>query len=313
MVIDISKIITGILLSLIVLFGLFRSINETNQMNFGQKRPGLVPERFAPGIVNSEAQNHSCVSISPEGKEMYWSAFSTINDIRQERIWFANMINGSWTPAEVASFSGEYRDSGPRFSYDGKRLYFTSIRPTDKNDAHTDANTWYIEKIETGWGHPQLLGYPANSEFHEWGPTITKNGNLYFMYRRSCTEFWNIYFSEYKNGKYNIPIKLGDAINSDFADGFPFIHPDEKYLIFYSERPGGSCDEAEMFISFRNRDGSWSKAKDMGPLINSSPTRFAGLSPDGKYFFFSRKSDSKEEIYWVNAKIIDTLKPDTVN
>ncbi len=36
------------------------------------------------------------------------------------------------------------------------------------------------------------------------------------------------------------------------------------------------------------------------------------FSPDGKYFFFNRRNAATEEsnIYWVDAKIIEELKPD---
>ena len=51
----------------------------------------------------------------------------------------------------------------------------------------------------------------------------------------------------------------------------------------------------------------------MGSAINVSykGARFPGMSPDGKYLFFTRYDKNwNEDIYWVDAKIIEELKPE---
>ena len=91
----------------------------------------------------------------------------------------------------------------------------------------------------------------------------------------------------------------------------------------------------DLFVSFKKEDGSWTKGKNMGADINSSATEYCPtVSPDGKYFFFTSnrkayKSYSETpltyeekirilnshgnglgDIYWVDARIIEELKPD---
>ena len=39
----------------------------------GQKPPGMIPEIFAPGIVSTDFYNHSSVTMSPDGNEIYWA------------------------------------------------------------------------------------------------------------------------------------------------------------------------------------------------------------------------------------------------
>jgi hypothetical protein len=39
----------------------------------GQKKPRLVPEIFAPGVISSVRTEHSSPVFSPDGKEGYWS------------------------------------------------------------------------------------------------------------------------------------------------------------------------------------------------------------------------------------------------
>jgi len=305
------------LIVLILLTGISQAQEKASQFPIlkgsylGQKPPGMKPEIFAPGIINTNNKNHSCVAIAPDGKELYWSQFSSISGIRQERIWFTQIKGGIWTPPRVAPFSGEFREGGPQFSPDGNRLYFASQRPTNEYDTTNDANIWFIEKTEMGWSEPKSLGRPVNSQYEEWFPSVAKNGNIYYMFRQSDTdELWDIYCSRFTDGKYTNPERLGAAINSQYVEGFSFVNPDERFLIFYSERPGGCCKDGELYISFKNQDGTWADAINMGNRINSEGSRFPGISPDSRFFFFANRKSGTEDIYWMNSTIIDELKPD---
>ncbi len=56
-----------------------------------------------------------------------------------------------------------------------------------------------------------------------------------------------------------------------------------------------------LYISFKKEDESWILAKNTN-IHGSLPE----ITADGKYFFFSRGGD----IYWMDARIIEELKPD---
>ena len=302
----ISLSILLILLSVFVLSCKNKKRIHESDLYLGQKPPGTSPEVFSPGIISANEKNHSCVAISSDGREAYWSLFSTISGVRQERIWTSILEEGVWTKTRLVPFSSDYREGGPRFSPDGRRLYFTSCRPFDNTDESGDANIWFVERERGGWGPPEALEFPVNTEYQEWNPSIAANGNIYYMYRID-SEPWDIYCAEFNDGKYSVPYRLSNAVNSPFVDGFCFISPDESYLYFYSERPGGCTEYGELYISYRTDDGEWSEALNMGSDINFSMTRFPGLSPDGRYFFFSSVKENLEPIYWVDAKIIKDL------
>jgi hypothetical protein len=67
----------------------------------------------------------------------------------------------------------------------------------------------------------------------------------------------------------------------------------------------------DLYISFRQRDGSWGSAINLGAKINTGAEEGgAYVTPDGKYLFFNRYINEKNAgIYWVNAQIIETLRP----
>jgi hypothetical protein len=107
------------------------------------------------------------------------------------------------------------------------------------------------------------------------------------------------------NGEYQKFEKLGGPINLGAQDMYPYVAPDEGYLIFNSKRPAGNINSG-MFISWRRQDGTWSEPRAIDLGMN------AGLplvSPDGKYLFFTAGERGKSDIYWVSAKIIEALKP----
>ena len=54
---------------------------ETKDAYFGQTPPGIIPEVFAPDIINHLA--HSSPSFTPYGKEMYWSTVSGNKETRK--------------------------------------------------------------------------------------------------------------------------------------------------------------------------------------------------------------------------------------
>jgi len=98
---------------------------------------------------------------------------------------------------------------------------------------------------------------------------------------------------------------LGPTVNSTAADYDPYIARDGSYLIFTSERPG-IIGLSDLFVSFPNGNGGWTAPVNLNnycPGINIAGYTSAGplVSPDGRYFFFTRRmaSGEQEDIYWV--------------
>jgi hypothetical protein len=141
-----------------------------------------------------------------------------------------------------------------------------------------------------------ILGPPVYApEIRQGQVAIAESGTLYF---RTGDD---LFYSKWINEKFSPPIKLSGMINSPYAEGKPFIAPDESYLIFIRYDMPVSIDGGRgLYISFKRGDGSWTPAKNTD--LNGSLPK---ITPDGKYFFFSRGGD----IYWMDAEIIENFKP----
>ncbi len=103
---------------------------------------------------------------------------------------------------------------------------------------------------------------------------------------------------------------MSKALSTGAYNAHPFIAPDDSYLIWDSERDGG-YGRSDLYISFRQQDGSWGAAINMGDKINTAlEDGFPNVTPDGKYLFFGRQvSPGNSDIFWVDAQIIETLRP----
>lgn len=299
---------------IVLIFTILVLLNCTNQKEnsswkyFNQLSPGNKAVLFAPEIINHKA--HSSLSFSPDGKEIYWSTVSDQNESR--KIYFSNYKNNKWSKPKVVSFSGQFHDDHPFITANGEKMFFASKRPkVDKGEEENDI--WIANKAENGWNKVE----PMKNLIGFWTPTLTQNETLYYLdivsgYKRNCA----ICRIKLNNGEYTNPEVLPESINGrESLDWCPFISADESYLIFSSDREGG-YGAGDLYISFRTQEDEWLTPINMGKSINTDrQERFPGVSPDGKYLFFTRwlSEPNLHDLYWIDAKIIDSLRSVVTN
>jgi Tol biopolymer transport system component len=294
----------GILLSII-----FVIIGSARQGDFpalrgpylGQKPPGMTPEVFAPGIVSTEIGEFNA-AFSPDGKEFYYSVNEPSG---RETMKFMIYLEDRWTPPQPVPFVSSRNDCDPFFSHDGDRLYFISTRPKKDKIPSKDWDIWYVEKRGADWSDPINIGPPVNSDGDEYYVSLTKDRTIYFASNRAGgLGSFDLYRSRFVDGHYAMPENLGHAVNTKYLEHDPFISPDESYLLFTSvDRPEG-FGTGDLYISTRKKDGTWKEAKNLGKAFNTSGYDFCPIvSPDGKYFFFTRRGD----IYWVRVEAFQNL------
>ncbi len=280
--------------------------DSTESIYLGQRPPGLTPLKFAPGTVSTENHEHSSLAISPDGTEIYWSLWRRPDEGLPQVIVYIRRESGQWSSPQPAPFSGKYNDGGPIFSPDGQRLYFYSKRPSPRTDEPENLDIWCVEKDGMGWSEPKNLGDPINTEKLEAMPSIASDGSLYFVKsHEGVAGGMGIYCAEYVDGDYQQPQALDTKINSTYHDWTPYIAPNQSYLLFSSNRPDG-LRNFDLYVTFRKADGNWTEPQNLGKEINTEDEeRFPGVSPDGKYLFFTRGPD----IYWVSSMVIEQLRP----
>jgi Tol biopolymer transport system component len=192
-------------------------------------------------------------------------------------------------------------------SPDGKRLFFVRTFPGSEEFEHDI----YVA-VRTGdvWDLPQRLTETELGK-RRISPSVARSGSLYFSGDYDQPGQKDIYCSRFENGRYMEPVNLGPAVNSDQHEEHVFVSADESFILFDSYRPNKN-GRTDIYISFRLRDGKWTRARNLGPLINSEFSDwYPSLTPDGKYLLFARtKPGMKIDIYWADASMIKTLAVD---
>jgi len=99
---------------------------------------------FAPGII-STGDYESHATFTPDGREMYFLKMAPT--FSRWSIFVSRYKDGSWSPPEIAPFSGQYQDADPYITADGKHFYFISDRPVEaggERQSHHDI--WVRDK-----------------------------------------------------------------------------------------------------------------------------------------------------------------------
>ena len=263
-----------------------------SRMRAGEEMPSGLPaegERatiFAPGVISRGDVFAS--TFTPDGRTVVVTQFAP-----PRMVLMTSTFNGrAWSPLVALPFSGTYRDLDPGFTPDGSRLYFSSWRPSGPSPADTTnaADTWYADRVASGWGVPVRLREPVNGSDTDMYPSTTSRGILYFDSFRSRPRQRMVYrAAPGADGSLGVPEVLDRAINADSGASNLFVDPDERYVVFGAVRPEGR-GAMDLYLSWRTGAG-FTTPRNLGPLVNTDATEFCPfVSRDGKYLYFTRVS-----------------------
>lgn len=296
----------------------------------GQSLPDSIPTLFAPGVVSTGMFTRD-IAITPDGKEIYFCV--GIGNYTYSTILYTKEVDGKWSTPEIVPFSGGpgVMDFEPALSADGSRLYFLSNRP-DGDEPAGDQDIWVVERKGEGWGEPQNLGEPVNTDGGEFFPSLTNDGTLYFTRNEKGSGLNQIFRSHWDNGTFQEPELLPEQVNCGTNRFNAFVSPDESYMIVPAMGMANSFDGVDYYIVFRDMNDRWSEPINMGKHVNLDNAR--GWSPyvstDGQYFFFmatrtheidqddwnyntlkslyDSPGNGNADIYWMDAGFFRELK-----
>ena len=281
-----------------------------------QELPPESPMIFMEHIVSTNL-NERDMAIAPDGKEMFYTIQAAQN-AASTIIMLKKNSNNKWSQPEVASFSGKYSDLEPAFTSDGKKLFFSSNRPTD-GQTPKDYDIWYVEKTNGVWSEPKNLGSPVNTKANEFYPSIANNGSIYFTaeYDKGIGKE-DIYLSRWTNNVFTTPEPLDTAVNSSAYEFNAFVTADERYIIFTSYGRKNDKGGGDLYISAKNSDGKWAPAKALNTINSSRLDYCPFVTADQKTFFFTSgrhdlSSYEKTKTFADLTKIYNSVKNGSEN
>jgi hypothetical protein len=199
-------------------------------------------------------------------------------------MYVSHQKSGKWSTPEILPFSGQYRDSDPVISSDGKTLYFVSDRPAPNLEPNR-FHAWAAERTPNGWTNLHALQGAVNEKGNTEFISFAANGNMYFTSDRAGASF-DVYCSRLVEGKFQPAESLGPAVNDGRYTIEAFVAPDESFLLLGSFALD-SLGNSDLYISYHHH-GSWSKPINLGPPLNTRARDYSPrISPDGKFLLFS--------------------------
>ncbi|TAE31580.1 MAG: OmpA family protein [Cytophagales bacterium] len=191
--------------------------------------------------------------------------------------------------------NSEFNEINPVISPDGKTLYYARIsHPQNTHGDKGSQDIWYSEKDPGGqWGPGRRMAFPLNKEEYNCLYSITPDGNTMLVkgaYTNGAYETRGFSLSKRGPNGWAAPQKINLAGYENMSRGqfdCGFLSADGKTLLMaFSEKKNSKTDD--MYVSFRMKDGSWSKPMNLGDDVNTDFTETTPfLAPDGVTLYFS--------------------------
>jgi len=253
----------------------------------GQTPPGDTPKIFAPDLLPDTGIAMDRVAWSADGKEFYYCNALKWFSAGTNKIKYFKYTDRQWKGPFV--LTDQYY--APTFSLDDNTLYLQL----------NSGEVWQSKRKGKGWSKPELY-LKKEYGLYDFMPVqsgafyVGSNGN------QGSRKDWSTYdFCKFTMSAKDTTIQsLGAPLNTPGFDGDFFIARDESYIIISAKETKDF--ECELYISYRQKDGSWSTPESMGPLINNGTAHRWGqyVTPDNKYLFYTQGTSEKEcHIYWV--------------
>ncbi len=220
--------------------------------------------------------------------------FLKITDIRDEIDYAAGKFKGKKENIGT-KINSSATDIAPIISADGNTLYFA--RGSHKGNyagLRDEADIWYSNRKADGtWTKAKNIGAPLNNSGVNVVVNAMPDGNTLFLeglYNSdgSFKSDQGISVTHRTKSGWSVPkqVVIKDFYNKNQFETY-FFTSDQKILIMSIERDD-SYGEKDLYISFRQNDGTYSKPQNLGQTLNTiydEGTPF--MAPDNRTLYFS--------------------------
>lgn len=198
-----------------------------------------APEPLPPP-VNTE-MNDASVGMDHEGDRMIiYRDVKVTGDLLESK-----RAGSNWGTPEPfgTAINTKFHESSACYSQDGKWLYFVSDREGGLGGQDIYRSAW--DATTKAWKEAENLGPDVNSRFDEDGIFVQGDGATIYFSSKGHTSMggYDVFRSDWKDGRWSKPENLGWPINSPDDDLFMVLVGDGSKGYYSSFRPGGEGED----------------------------------------------------------------------
>lgn len=198
----------------------------------------------------------------------------------------------------------KFHESTAVFTKDGKTMYFTrNSKKNDNENKESILKVYRAKLVNNDWSDVEELSING-SNFNTAHPALSPDEKtLYFASNRPGTfGSSDIFKTEIlDNGKFGEPVNMGNEINTEGRETFPFVA--ESGELYFSTDGHQGLGGLDVFVAPKDDKGGYLKVYNIGEPVNSPFDDFAFIiNSTGKGFFSSNRTGGKgyDDIYSIN-------------
>lgn len=244
--------------------------------------------------------------ISPDGNSILYNSRKNTVDQKEKDfdVWLLKKQNGKWgKPFPIDAINTLDQETFATMSANGN-IYFGATKPGGYGSGDI-----YVSKWENGkYLAPQNIGFRVNTDKDEGNCFIAPDESYIIFSANGYTSNFggfDLYISFNNNGKWSIPINLGDKINTPDNDFCPFIFGKDTLYFARSKKEGEKLVENIYYTTLNIALLQSMITKEMAPVLDQifpdGDVYGITFSPDRKTVYTTRSNDSRSvcEVYEV--------------
>ncbi|GAA4277878.1 TolB family protein [Aquimarina mytili] len=269
---------------------------KLNFLNINSEHSDYAPVFFEGELVFSSSRNVSSISKSfdNQSNQPFLDLFTTSKRSDKQRI---RKLKGS--------INTKFHESSAAFSKDNKTVYFTRNNYSKrKSKTNTKGNVLlkiYRAYYEDGkWKNVEELPF-SSDEYSIAHPTLSPDGR--FLYFASdmpgSIGQSDLYVVEiYDDGSFGIPQNLGEQINTEGRETFPYVS--DKGKLFFASDGHIGFGGLDVFVVMPDQSNN-ARVYNLGVPINSTEDDFTFIiNEESKIGYFASNrmgGDGDDDIY----------------
>jgi len=211
-------------------------------------------------------------------------------------------------PIRLSDTLNSFQNEGPlQISRNGKFLFYSkNLKAHEDTSTENKLGIFISESVNGVWQKPIGFKY-NNDDYNVANPTINTSVNMMVFSSDKPDGFGksDLYVSYKKQGEWTEPKNLGDVVNTESSESFPYMVNNTLYFTSVRDDGFGGTD----LYKTNYINGKWQTPKILGKPINSEFDDFCFfLNDDGKSgYISSNRIGAADGIYYFEKEIPEPI------